>query len=293
VDIRHSLRLQAWDYVPALLICWMLLFLPTYYDLWQGMWRSSDQSQGPIVLAVAMWLLGKKLLSDELTPALGQQSPAAWAVFGGGLLLYILGRSQEILLFEVGAQIPVLAGLLMLTYGKGAIRKLWFPLLFLLFMVPLPGSVVDALTMPMKISVSWAVEQVLYTLGYPMARSGVVLQIGQYKLLVADACAGLHTLFTLESLGLLYLHLVRRESWLRNISLAILIVPIAFIANSIRVATLVLVTYYFGDEAGQGFLHDFAGMVLFVSAFLIILGADGLLTLISRFFPQRSGATHA
>jgi transcriptional regulator EpsA len=114
-------------------------------------------------------------------------------------------------------------------------------------------------------------------LPYPIARTGVILQIGQYKLLVADACAGLHTLFTLEALGLLYLNLVRHDSLFRNVTLAILIVPISFTANVFRVIVLTLITYHFGDEAGQGFLHGFAGMVLFLSALLLIMGVDSLL----------------
>ena len=96
-------------------------------------------------------------------------------------------------------------------------------------------------------------------------------------LLVADACAGLHTLLTLEALGLLYLNLVRRDSAFRNITLALLIIPISFTANVIRVMTLSLITYHFGDAAGQGFLHGFAGMVLFLSALLLIFGFDSLL----------------
>jgi exosortase B len=136
---------------------------------------------------------------------------------------------------------------------------------------------VDALTMPMKTAVSYVTEHLLYWAGYPIARSGVVLQIGQYQLLVADACAGLHTLFTLEALGLLYLNIVRHNSWFRNIALAILIVPISFSANVIRVMVLTLITYHLGDEAGQGFLHGFAGMVLFLSALLLIIGVDSLL----------------
>lgn len=110
----------------------------------------------------------------------------------------------------------------------------------------------------------------------------MILQIGQYQLLVADACAGLQTLFTLESMGLLYLNLVRHGSLFRNIALAILIIPISFFANVIRVITLTLITYYLGDEAGQGFLHGFAGMVLFVSALLLIIGTDSLLRVFSR-----------
>jgi exosortase B len=293
MDLAQRFHFQAWAGLPVLLICWTVLFLPTYFDLWHGLWRSSDQGQGPIVLAVAIFLILRKLFSPELAPISTRGAGAGRALFVLGLLLYVLGRSQEILLFEVGAQVPVLAGLILQLYGVQVLRQLWFPLLFLVFMVPLPGAVVDALTMPMKILVSWTVENVLHALGYPVARSGVMLQMGQYKLLVADACAGLNTLFMLESLGLLYLHLVRRESWFRNVALAVLIVPIALAANVIRVASLALITYYFGDVVGQGFLHEFAGLVLFVSAFIIILCTDGLLTLLGRLMPMRSGIAHA
>jgi exosortase/archaeosortase family protein len=104
---------------------------------------------------------------------------------------------------------------------------------------------------------------------------------------VADACAGLHTLFSLEAMGLLYLNVVRHSSLLRNIALAILIVPISFIANVIRVIVLALITYHFGDEAGQGFLHGFAGMVLFMTALMFIIATDSGL----RWLASRTGAS--
>lgn len=259
------------EWLPAMLGL-VALYVPTYVDLARTLWASDDQAHGPIILAVALFFFWQKHHQiNELPQA---KATAGWPLFVSGLLLYILGRSQDILLFEVGSQIPVIAGLLLIIRGWAAIRAIWFPLLFLIFMVPLPGGVVDALTLPMKMAVSWAAEHVLYDLGYPISRSGVVLQIGQYKLLVADACAGLHTLFTLEALGLLYLHVVRHESWLRNTLLAIAIVPISFTANTVRVIALTLVTFHLGDEAGQGFLHGFAGMVLFVSALLLIIAID-------------------
>jgi exosortase/archaeosortase family protein len=105
----------------------------------------------------------------------------------------------------------------------------------------------------------------------------VILQIGQYQLLVADACAGLQTLLTLEALGLFYLNLMRHPSAFRNIGLALFIIPISFSANVIRVIVLTLITYYYGDAAGQGFLHGFAGMVLFVTALVLILSIDSAL----------------
>jgi exosortase len=131
--------------------------------------------------------------------------------------------------------------------------------------------------MPMKMAVSYVTANILHWADYPIARNGVILQIGQYQLLVADACAGLQTLLTLESLGLFYLNVVRHTSAFRNVVLAILIIPISFAANVIRVITLTLITYYFGDEAGRGFLHGFAGMVLFLSALILIIGIDVLL----------------
>jgi exosortase B len=196
-----------------------------------------------------------------------------------GLVCYVLGRSQEVVFLEVGSLVWVLTGILLTMQGWYAIRVLWFPIFFLLFLIPLPGVIVDTLTMPMKIGVSWGVEHALHQVGYPIARQGVVLHVGQYQLLVADVCAGLQTLFTLEAMGLLYLNLVRHASLIRNVVLAILIVPIAFLANAIRVACLVLVTYHFGDEVGQGFMHSFAGVVLFLSALALIIAADSLLRL--------------
>jgi exosortase B len=171
----------------------------------------------------------------------------------------------------------MLAAILLIKRGSSALKDMWFPLFFMLFMIPLPGTVVSTLTMPMKMAVSYVTANILYWAGYPIARNGVMLQIGQFQLLVADACAGLQTLLTLESLGLFYLNVVRHTSVFRNVVLAILIVPISLAANVIRVIALTLITYYFGDAAGQGFMHGLAGIVLFLSALILILGVDSLL----------------
>ena len=290
---------------PSLMEWWPILFglialyFPTYYALATGLWGSDDQAHGPIVLMVVLYLIWQKRdhlllpsrVTNDLAVVVGQPSQMAsssiregktnpilgWSFMVIGLLSYIAGRSQDILMLDIGSQIPVLAGILLITRGMPALRAMWFPLFFILFMIPLPGIFLDAVTMPMKIAVSYVAENVLYWLDYPIARTGVILQIGQYQLLVADACAGMHTLITLEALGLLYLNMVKHDSLFRNVTLAILIVPISFIANVIRVIVLTLVTYYFGDEAGQGFVHGFAGMVLFMVALLLIIGVDTLL----------------
>ena len=261
----------------------VVLYLPSLVDLMRGVWSSDQQAHGPIVLSIACWLIYRKW-SDMLRASEGQIAAprTGWSIFIIGLLLYIIGRSQDILLFEIGSVIWLLAAILLLIRGGGALKVMWFPLFFMLFMIPLPGVVVDAVTMPMKMAVSYVAENVLFWAGYPIARTGVILQIGQYKLLVADACAGLHTLFTLEALGLLYLNIIRHDSLIRNIALAVLIVPISFTANVIRVMVLTLITYHYGDEAGQGFLHGFSGMVLFLTALLLIIGVDSLFQLVVK-----------
>jgi len=210
-----------------------------------------------------------------------------YSLFIFGLLLYILGRSQDILIFDIGSMIPILMGVILITKDAKTLRLVWFPLFFILFMIPLPGFIVSAITMPMKMSVSYVAEHILYWFDYPIARSGVILQIGQYQLLVADACAGLHTLISLEALGLLYLNLVKHDSLFRNITLAILIIPISFTANVIRVIVLTLITYHFGDAAGQGFVHGFAGMVLFLIALILIMSVDTILQYIHNRWYER------
>lgn len=263
------------------------LYLPTYVSLWNSIWQSEEHGHGPLILAVVAWLIWQRrtaLIERDARP----RSLAGYGTLLSGLLLYVIGRSQDILLFEVGSQIPVMAGVLLIVRGTAALRALWFPLLFLVFMIPLPGMLVDALTGPLKRNVSETAEQLLYLAGYPIARSGVTLSIGPYQLLVADACSGLNSLYSLTALGLLYLYLMRHGSWLRNAILAAAIVPIAFGANVIRVVFLVLVTYHLGDEAGQGFLHEFSGLVLFVAALLLLFALDGVLGVFGKKKSERS-----
>ena len=144
-------------------------------------------------------------------------------------------------------------------------------------MIPLPGPLVDGLTGPLKQNISELAETVLYWAGYPIARSGVTLSIGPYQLLVADACSGLNSMFSLSAMGLLYLYLMSYTSWTRNSVMIASLLPIAFFANLLRVIILVLVTYHYGDEVGQGFIHKFAGFLLFFVSMFCLLALDAFL----------------
>jgi exosortase B len=284
--MNSSLQSNPWLLWLPIALGLAALYVPTYIGLWNGIWNSEEQGHGPLILAVVAWIAWQK--RDSLIG--GQSAPSGllgWPLLVFGLLLYVVGRSQDILMFEVGSHIPVIAGALLVAQGAKPVRALWFALFFIVFMIPLPGIIVDALTNPLKRHVSEIAEQLLYAVGYPIARSGVTLTIGPYQLLVADACSGMHSLYSLTALGLLYLYLMQHASLLRNAILAACIIPIAIGANIVRVIFLVLVTYHLGDEAGQGFLHGFAGMVLFIAALLLLFLIDSTLGLLMR--PKASG----
>lgn len=274
---------QAWLTIPVamILLGWVVMFGPSYYTLATTIWATDEQGHGPIILGVALWLgYQRRTLLLESTSA-----PRPWLgalVFLAGWLFFVLGRSQFIGFVEIGAQIVVLAGLLLFFFGWGGLNVMKFPMFFMIFMIPLPPDLVGMITGPLKSAVSAVASQIMYWMGYPIARSGVILTVGQYQLLVADACAGLNSMFTLEALGLLYMNIMNHTGMARNVTLATLIIPISFVANVIRVIILVLVTYHFGDAAGQGFIHGFAGMVLFMVALVLILMVDKVLDLIFR-----------
>ena len=255
----------------------LALYVPTVIDLVRNIWTSDEQSQGPIVLAIGLWLIWRAWDRIDDAASSAPRPVIGWVLVAVAMLLYVFGRSQRILSAQTLSVLFLLPGLVLMLRGPGQLRAAVFPLFFMLFLVPLPATMVDAVTQPLKLAVSSVATTILFGAGYPIARTGVILQIGQYQLLVADACAGLHTLFSLEAMGLLYLNVVRHTSLLRNVALAILIVPISFMANVIRVIVLALITYHFGDEAGQGFLHGFAGMVLFVTALAFIIATDSAL----------------
>jgi len=257
------------------------MYLPVYWWAATGIWQTEEHGHGAIILAVLgclFWQLRRPIvrLASEPMPLLG------WPVFVAGLLLYALGRTFSISIFELASQMLVVAGVLLLLKGAPALRLAWFPLLYFMFMIPLPGFLVDMVTGPLKQWISLLVVELLHALGYPIARSGVTITIGQYQMLVADACSGLHSMFSLSALGTLFMYFMRRKSRLHNAIMLASILPIAFAANIVRVAILVLVTYHLGDDAGQGFLHGTAGLVLMLISLLMFFALDGLLARLIR-----------
>lgn len=253
-----------------------VLYVPTYLMAARALWPSEEHAHGPLVLAVAAWVAWRERAAI-LAGTAASRPLAGWALLLVGLAAYALGRSQDVALLEIGSQIPVLAGVLVATRGTRALAGAWFALAFLVFLVPLPGFVVDAVTGSLKQHVSALAEMLLHAAGYPVARSGVVLMLGPYQLLVADACSGLNSMFSLAAVGLFYVYLTGVRPLWRSALLLVAVPAIAFAANVVRVLALALVTYHLGDAAGQGFLHDFASPALFAAALVLLVAWDGAL----------------
>ena len=276
------------------LVAWLIalagfaaMYLPVYWAASQGLWQSEEQGHGPIILAVLVWLFWGMRHQIDNAPVNPSPVPG-WLLFGFGLLLYFAGRVFDISSFQFASQPFVATSVLLLMRGTSALRLAWFPLIYFIFMIPLPSSLIDAITGSLKGVIANIVEAVLYQFGYPIARSGVILSIGPYQLQVADACSGLNSMFSLSALGTLFMYMMGRKSrWHTGIMLAA-ILPIAFVANIFRVMTLVLVTFYLGDEAGQGFLHGAAGIMLMLVALAFFFALDWTLDrLLPRVTPRR------
>lgn len=264
----------------------LALYVPSYWAAMNGLWQSDDFGHAPIILVIALWLFWQ--VRETVWTAPDQTPPiAAWPLLVGGLLLYVFGRVFTVSSVEFLSQPLVVAALLLLLKGPAALRAAWFAVFYLVFMVPLPGTLVDALTGPLKQWISYLVVNLLYAAGYPIARTGVMITVGPYQLLVADACSGLHSMFSLSALGTLFMYMMARASRWHNAIMLAAILPIAFGANIVRVMVLVLVTYHLGDEAGQGFLHGAAGIVLLLVALALLFLLD---TALATVFKRRAAA---
>lgn len=253
-----------------------VLFVPTWVECSRILWIYDENSHGPLILLVSLYYFWHRRREFAQPPSHDLPFTGSLIV-AAGLITYLIGRSQQILDFELGSEIIILIGLILALKGTRALRHLWFPIFFMLFLLPIPGSIVELLTGPLKKYISLITEHILYAAGYPIARSGVELDIGYYQLLVANACSGINSMFSLTALGFLYMHVMQHTSIRRNTILLATILPVAFTSNVIRVIFLVLLTYYFGDAVGQSYLHQFAGLVMFTASILNHFMLDHLL----------------
>lgn len=256
----------------------LLFTLPSLLSLATREWPTEQGTAGPIILVSGLWLLIREMRE---TSALQQEgtSPA--------LAAFLLIPTLSFYLFGIAVGMSWLAWLstyaaLVIVLGScvGARRlvRLWFPLAYLLFLVPPSYTLIAAITHSRKMWLSVASVDLLSALGYEVANSGTALYIDQYELLIADACAGMNSLLSLLAIGLFYIYVLHRADWRYALLLAAITFPVAMVANLTRILLILLTAHYVNAQAALGLVHDMAGLVMFLVALSCLIGIDLLLT---------------
>ncbi|HEV2365930.1 MAG TPA: exosortase V [Caulobacteraceae bacterium] len=261
----------AWLLAAGLLV----LGLPTAWSLKDQVWSHDFGAYGPIILAAGGWLLWREA---GKWGAAARPGPA-WAtalILLPSLGSYVFGRAYDYITLETAGVYGVFLAMLWATIGPRLMVRHWFPLLYLALVIPPPNSLLDSATAPLKQFVTWAATSGLAHFGVPVAREGVTIFVAQYQLLVEDACSGMNSIVGLTAVSLLYVYLMRGSSLLYSLALTAFVIPIAIVANIVRIVVLVLLTYFFGDAVAQSFLHFTAGMLLFATALLLVFALDRL-----------------
>lgn len=278
--VRRPLRLPVhW----LLAIALIAFAAPVMFEVGKQSWSTEQGAHGPIVLATGLWLLSRNWQAARAVARPG--SPVIVAILLALILpVFVVSRVTDVIEIEGASMFATLLVVAYALWGGAALRTQIFPLFYLMFVFPPPDTLFAMLTQPLKIAISeWAVD-ILRLAGYPVAGSGVTIQIGQYEMLVAAACAGLNSLISLTALGLFYIYLRHSADWRYMLFLELCIIPVAVVANLVRVLLLLLITYHWGEAAGQGFLHEVAGLSMFAIALMLIFLIDSVAApLFARF----------
>ena len=216
---RPTLKIPpSWPLILALAV----LAIPTAATLGEQVWSNEAGAHGPIVLITGLWLLWRKLpeIQEMAKPGALWLTTLMMLV---ALPLYVFGRAYDFISLEVAGLYGVGVAMLHAQFGLPALLRNWFPLFYLGFLIPPPGWVMDSITAPLKLFVSYVTTGGLQWFGVPVYREGVTLMIAQYQLLVEDACSGMNSMTGLVAISLFYIYLLRNASWRYSLFLVFLV----------------------------------------------------------------------
>jgi exosortase len=257
--------------LPWVAIAWfsvllIVAYLPILKHLVEQWWDDPDVGHGffvPLVAGYIVWQRRERLAALKW-------EPAWWGIgvmFWGGVQAYIGMLGAELFLQRT-AFLITLVGLLLVLGGKLLVRELAFPLMLLLFMIPIPTVVYNRITFPLQLFASRVAEYFLGLLNIAVLREGNVLELASQKLSVAEACSGIRSLLSLSFLSLVYAYFFDIKVWMRW-ALLLGIIPIAILANAARVTVTGILSEY-NTELAKGFFHELEGFIIFAIAFAML-----------------------
>jgi exosortase len=258
-----------WNVVRALVADWTI---------------DENYSHGFLIVPLALYLVWERRTQVAAMPA----RPAGFGlvVIAASLVTLTVGvLGSEAFLTRI-SMLGTLGGAILFLGGWCHLRALMFPLAFLLLMIPVPALVFNEIAFPLQIFASRAGELALSALRIPVLREGNVLVLANTSLEVAEACSGIRSLVSLLTLGIVYGYFSDARSWVRVV-IAVSTVPVAVVANGVRVAGTGIAAHFIGPAAAEGFLHTFSGWLVFIVSFVLMYGGHRFLVRLSHIGQPR------
>lgn len=252
-----------------LLVCYFPV-LKALVSLWID---DQDMGHGFFVIPIAAYIAWRR--REELKAAPASTSYLGLAVVIVGALVMLVGTLGAQAFIARVAFILSLAGAVLFLGGMPVMRLLWFPLILLFFMIPIPATIYAQITLPLQLFASNVAEHLLGLVGIPVLRDGNVLELASQRLSVIEACSGIRSLLSLTFLSLVYGYFFDNKQWMRWV-LLVATIPIAIAANAFRVALTGLISEYRVDLA-QGVFHELEGWVLFMLDLVLLVVVHALI----------------
>ncbi|MFH1777556.1 MAG: exosortase/archaeosortase family protein [Candidatus Omnitrophota bacterium] len=242
-------------------------------DRWNA--EGSYYSHGfliPLVSIYLIWLKRNRLAGTEIAAF---KPGIVFVVFG--LLLHIISTVIEIYFTSGFSFLFVLTGIILFIWGREVFRVIWVPVNFLLFMLPLPLVLIANISLKMKLFAAGVAAFVLTHIGITAKSIGSIIYMQNSQLEVGDPCSGLRSLISLLALGVLFAYF-SRISRPKKYFLVMISVPLALVSNIIRILFLAFVSDVYGTQYIHGFVHDAAGFMVFVVAFIGLMFVNNFLS---------------
>jgi exosortase len=265
--------------IVLLAVLWGLVVSPVVPPMVQTWLSHSDNSHAMLVPLISLYFAWDK--RKELAKV-----QAAGSFWGGvlltvSLLVYLVCYVGGVAFVARLMIVSSLIGLVWNCFGSQALRVLAFPLGFLVFMVPVPDSLLGLVSFPLQMQATRISAWIIQMCSIPVYREGNMLYFVQTQLEVAEACSGIRSIMALTMLSVLLAYL-SSNTWWRKAFLVVCAIPIAMLANILRVSGTGILAHFFGDKVARGFLHEFSGLVVFIFGFLVIISLSRLLELTSQ-----------
>jgi exosortase len=260
----------------------VFLYAEHIAGLVRAWYTNDDYSHGFLVAPICtyfIWERRRRLASLDVRPSI-----AGLAIVLISLLVLVAGELGAELFLARVSLVGVLAGSVMFVLGPAHTRTLALPLCFALLMIPLPAIVFNAIAFPLQLLASRVAEGTLSAVGIPVVREGNVIFLATATLEVAEACSGIRSLVSLLTLGIVYGYFTE-DSLVWRVVLAGATLPIAIVANALRVAGTGFLAHAAGAAAADGFFHTFAGWLVFMAAVVMLFLVQRLLRLTGASAP--------